>query len=66
MKTPSKTQQRTRRHARVRAKVVGTKERPRLSVYKSNTRLSAQIIDDRGRHDARCDFIGVYQRQNAA
>lgn len=37
---------RERRHRRVRAKVVGTSERPRLSVFKSNTRLVAQIIDD--------------------
>ncbi len=42
----SKTQKRDRRHRRVRAKVVGTEARPRLSVYKSNTRLVAQIIDD--------------------
>lgn len=34
------------RHKRVRAKVAGTKERPRLAVYKSNTRLVAQIIND--------------------
>lgn len=42
----TKSQQRIRRHARVRAKVVGTNERPRLAVYKSNTKLFAQIIDD--------------------
>lgn len=42
----SKTQRRDRRHVRVRAKVAGTAERPRLSVYKSNTRVIAQIIDD--------------------
>ncbi|MBI5457748.1 50S ribosomal protein L18 [Candidatus Kaiserbacteria bacterium] len=42
----SKTQQRIRRHKRVRAKVIGTETRPRLSVFKSNTRLVAQIIDD--------------------
>ncbi|MBM3260914.1 50S ribosomal protein L18 [Candidatus Kaiserbacteria bacterium] len=42
----TKTQQRQRRHNRVRAKVVGTADRPRLSVFKSNTRLVAQIIDD--------------------
>lgn len=41
-----KSQKRVRRHARVRAKVEGLSERPRLSVYKSNTRLVAQIIDD--------------------
>jgi large subunit ribosomal protein L18 len=42
----SKTQRRDRRHVRVRAKVTGTALRPRLSVYKSNTRVIAQIIDD--------------------
>ena len=45
--TMTKTQQRTRRHKRVRAKVIGSEARPRLSVYKSNTRLLAQIIDDK-------------------
>jgi large subunit ribosomal protein L18 len=34
------------RKNRVRAKVVGTPERPRLSVFISNTHISAQIIDD--------------------
>ena len=42
----SNIQQRNRRHRRVRAKVSGTPQRPRLSVFKSNTRLVAQIIDD--------------------
>jgi len=46
MKTLSKSQKRDRRHNRVRAKVAGTTERPRLSVFKSNTRIVAQIIDD--------------------
>src|SRR3990167_4869387 len=36
----------TRRHKRIRAKVKGTSERPRLAVYKSNRYLEAQIIDD--------------------
>lgn len=44
--TLSKTQQRDRRHRRVRAKVSGTEERPRLSIFKSNTRIVAQIIND--------------------
>ena len=48
--TNNKTVQRTRRHARIRAKVVGTAERPRLAVYRSNTALYAQIIDDNRRH----------------
>ena len=46
MSTLSKSQQRERRHRRVRARVFGTEMRPRLSVYKSNTRLTAQIIND--------------------
>ncbi len=37
---------RTRRHNRIRAKVSGTPERPRLCVYKSNRYLEAQVIDD--------------------
>ena len=44
--TEKKTQQRTRRHARIRARVVGTKERPRLAVFKSNRFISAQLIND--------------------
>lgn len=43
----TKSEQRIRRHKRVRAKVIGSENRPRLSIYKSNTRLVAQIIDDR-------------------
>ena len=38
--------ERARRHARVRNKVSGTAERPRLCVYRSNTNIYAQIIDD--------------------
>ena len=37
---------RVRRHARVRAKISGTKESPRLCVYRSNKNIEAQIIDD--------------------
>ena len=39
-------QRRTRRRRRVRAKVRGNAERPRLSVYRSNRGLFAQLIDD--------------------
>jgi large subunit ribosomal protein L18 len=46
MATNNRQQKRISRHTRVRAKVIGTAQRPRLSVYKSNTRLIAQIIDD--------------------
>src|SRR3989338_4602896 len=35
-----------RRHTRIRAKVKGTPERPRLAVYKSNRYLEAHVIDD--------------------
>ena len=38
--------ERTRRHIRVRTKVSGTAERPRLCVYRSNSNIYAQIIDD--------------------
>ncbi|PIQ85884.1 MAG: 50S ribosomal protein L18 [Candidatus Omnitrophica bacterium CG11_big_fil_rev_8_21_14_0_20_45_26] len=38
--------QRKKRHERLRKKLVGTTERPRLSVYRSNLNLSAQIVDD--------------------
>jgi len=38
--------QRLRRHARIRAKVSGTPERPRLAVSRSNRHISAQLIDD--------------------
>jgi len=37
---------RLKRHKRVRAKISGTKECPRLNVFRSNTEIYAQIIDD--------------------
>jgi len=42
----SKDQQRRRVHARVRTRVVGTPERPRLNVYRSVGHIYAQVIDD--------------------
>ena len=44
----SKNAQRQRVHARVRMRVSGTPERPRLSVYRSVGHIYAQVIDDRG------------------
>ena len=37
---------RLKRHKRIRAKISGTPERPRLAVFRSNANISAQIIDD--------------------
>lgn len=45
-KSQIKTAARTARHARIRAKVVGTAERPRLAVFRSNKFLYAQLIND--------------------
>ena len=42
----SRNDMRKERHTRIRASVVGTTERPRLSVFRSNANISAQIIDD--------------------
>ena len=46
LKKVSKNEERTRRHARVRTKIGGTPERPRLNVFRSNAHIHAQIIDD--------------------
>ncbi|MFW6282835.1 MAG: 50S ribosomal protein L18 [Minisyncoccales bacterium] len=43
--TDKKTR-RKRRHKRIRAKISGTKERPRLSIYRSLKHIYAQLIDD--------------------
>ncbi len=42
----TKPQHRLRRRRRVRAKVRGSAERPRLSVFRSNRGISAQLVDD--------------------
>jgi len=42
----TKREARLRRHSRVRRRVVGTGERPRLAVFRSNRHIYAQIIDD--------------------
>ena len=43
---PSKSEQRERRHFRVRKKVYGTAERPRLNIYRSEKHIYAQVIND--------------------
>ncbi|GFE71601.1 50S ribosomal protein L18 [Chroococcus sp. FPU101] len=40
----------TRRHRRIRKKVNGTSERPRLCVFRSNNHIYAQVIDDTAQH----------------
>jgi large subunit ribosomal protein L18 len=46
-KTDPRRAGRDRRHARLRKKVRGDEQRPRLAVYRSNTHIYAQVIDDR-------------------
>jgi large subunit ribosomal protein L18 len=46
MATLSVREARLRRHRRVRKRVVGTAERPRLAVFRSNAGIEAQLIDD--------------------
>ena len=43
---PNTAAQRVKRHNRVRGKISGTAERPRLNVFRSETNIYAQIIDD--------------------
>ena len=47
MSTSKKLELRKRRHHRVRKKVLGTAERPRLAVFRSTKHITAQVIDDR-------------------
>ena len=46
IKRPDARAQRIKRHNRVRGKISGTAERPRLSVFRSENNIYAQIIDD--------------------
>ncbi len=46
IKRPDTKAQRLHRHKRVRSKVSGTPERPRLNVFRSETNIYAQVIDD--------------------
>jgi large subunit ribosomal protein L18 len=55
MSVQTKPAQRLRRRRRVRAKVRGSSERPRLSVFRSNRGVFAQLIDD----DAARTLVGV-------
>jgi large subunit ribosomal protein L18 len=55
MSIKTKKDLRIRRHLRVRNRVKGTAERPRMAVFRSNKRLEVQIIDD----DARVTLVGA-------
>lgn len=46
MDTKVKTEKRDRRRKRIKAKVFGTSEKPRFSIFRSNKYITAQLIDD--------------------
>ena len=60
MTTLTTRQARERRHRRIRGKVHGTAERPRLVVYRSNKGIFAQLVDDEsGRTLAGASWLGL-------
>ena len=60
MSVTTKPAQRLRRRRRVRAKIVGTAERPRLAVFRSNKGVFAQLIDDEsGKTLAGASWLGL-------
>jgi len=59
-KSQYKVEKRAGRHKRIRAKVSGTAVRPRLAVYKSNTAVYAQLIND----EAGVTIAAVDSRKN--
>jgi large subunit ribosomal protein L18 len=58
LKFRKKLDPRKRRHKRVRAKVVGTPQRPRLNVFRSSAHIYVQLIDDEAGHTitSACDL----------
>lgn len=62
MKNKAITKHKTRmkKRARIRAKVFGTSERPRLAIFKSNQNIYAQLIDDTKGHTlASCSSLNI-------
>jgi len=60
MSTTGVREARLRRHRRVRGKISGTAERPRLVVFRSNRGISAQVVDDgEGRTLAAASWQGL-------
>ncbi len=55
MSIKTKKEFRIRRHMRVRNKIQGTAARPRMAIFRSNTQLQVQFIDD----DARVTLVGA-------
>lgn len=67
MAARTKSQLRQRRHFRLRKKVHGTPERPRLAVFKSNLHFYAQVIDDEaGRTLAAASTVNLKQQGQVA
>jgi large subunit ribosomal protein L18 len=60
MATLTTREARLRRHRRVRGKIAGTAERPRLAVFRSNHGIAAQLIDDdAGKTVAAATWLGL-------
>jgi len=72
MSTLTRPERRLRRRRRVRAKVRGTAERPRVSVFRSNRGISAQLVDDDAGHTlaavtwTEADLRGLPPREQAS
>ena len=66
MSRPTVLEARRRRHRRVRGKVSGTAERPRLAVFRSNRGIEAQLIDDLdGRTIAAASWLHVKKKDGS-
>ena len=72
IKKPDTNAQRKKRHKRVRSKISGTPERPRLNVFRSEKHIYAQVIDDTkgatlcSASSVEKDFEGVGSNKDAA
>ena len=72
IKRPDTSAQRRKRHKRVRSKITGTPERPRLNVFRSEKHIYAQVIDDSKGHticsasSVEKDFEGSGSNKEAA
>jgi large subunit ribosomal protein L18 len=74
-KNKSRSEARERRHKRVRSRITGTPDRPRLSIYRSLSEIYAQIIDDKAGqtltsastldHDLRSTVEGMKKSEQA-